>query len=157
MPEVLLQTRVPKTVHEAVKAAASADHLPIAAWLRRELVRRFDDQTVDAWTEPVTLADPFIALRSRPQPRYRLRPLREPWPDRRVYALLSAAGGPIHPDNLQFEPAFKAPGMCFVLRGSVTLFDFRSEAVGKTVELTLFPLVFPRAGDPVRAPSANPR
>ncbi|MEI9937278.1 MAG: hypothetical protein WDO69_08625 [Pseudomonadota bacterium] len=144
MPEVLIQTRVPKTVHQAVKAAASADHLPIAAWLRRELVRRFDDQTVEAWTEAIATADPYAALRLNTLARYKLRPLREPWPDRRVYALLSASGEPIPPSKLQFEPAFMRPGMCFVLRGSVTLFDFRSEAVGKTVELTLFPLVFPK-------------
>ena len=49
------------------------------------------------------------------------------------------------PDELQFEFAFKAPGMCFILRGSATLFDFRSEALGETVELTLFPLVLPKA------------
>jgi hypothetical protein len=145
MPEVLVQTRVPKTVHQAVKAAASAEHLPIAAWLRRELVRRFDDQTVDAWTEAIATADPFATLRLNALPRYKLRPLREPWPDRRVYALLSASGEPVPAGKLQFESAFKAPGMCFVLRGSVTLFDFRSEAVGKTVELTLFPLVLPKA------------
>ena len=145
MAEVLLQTRVPKTIHQSVKAAADADQLPVAAWLRRELVRRFDDQTVHAWTEVVMKADPFAAMRLRMLPQYRLRPLREPWPDRRVYALLTASGHPFRPDKLAFESAFKAPGMCFILRGSVTLFDFRSEAVGETVELTLFPLVFPRA------------
>jgi hypothetical protein len=145
MPEVLLQTRVPKSVHQAVKAAAKADHVPIAAWLRRELVRRFDDQTVHAWTQVITRADAYAVLRSRALPQYRLRPLREPWPDRRVYALLLESGAPVPPDKLQFEPAFRAPGMCFILRGSTGLFDFRSEAVGETVELTLFPLVLPMA------------
>src|SRR5450432_2907339 len=125
MPEVLIQTRVPKTVHQAVKAAASADHLPIAAWLRRELVRRFDDQTVDAWTEAIATADPYAALRLNTLARYKLRPLREPWPDRRVYTLLSASGEPIRAENLHLERAFSARDMCFVLRGSVTLFDFR--------------------------------
>lgn len=141
MPDVLLQTRVPEAIAQAVTNAANVEGDSIAGWLRRKLMRDFSGARIRALLAHERRCDPAVVLTQDFRPPFLLRPLREISATERVFGLLYSDGAPVSRDQFYQTEAFRQPDtQRFVLEGSPypwRIVTAAIDAVSCKVELTL--------------------
>lgn len=140
MPERLVQTRVPKDVAKKIEEAAKREGDTVAGWVRRLLFRQFGLAFVEAWTRRVGDVASDDGIRSRTQPQFLLRPLRDISASDRVFALHDHNAVPIAPSAVSERAGSLGMGWV-MLRGSPIPWEIVTQyAVGTVVEVTLRPV-----------------
>src|SRR5262245_49462061 len=121
MTDMLIQTRLPGDIGDAVAHIADDEGDSVAGWVRRLIFREIDLVDVKAWVVPARRPNPMLVFTSRELPLYQLRRRREITPLDRIFVLADPLGRPVENHALLAQDWYRKPAQfCFVLDRSPT-------------------------------------
>jgi len=121
MTDMLIQTRLPGDMGDAVAHIANDEGESVAGWVRRLIFREVNLAHVKAWVVPARRPNPMLVFTNRVPPLYQLRPRRDITPLDRIFELADPLGRHVQDHALLAQDWYAKPDdFRFVLDRSPT-------------------------------------